>query len=96
MTPAISKLQPIVKWHGGKAYLARRRFLHQHADHVVFQQQAVQFLHHTAGYLAPQHGTLPSMGLQFIDRDLLLPPLMVEPDQGTGQVELVIQPGFPR
>ncbi len=71
--------------------LARRRLLHQHPDDVVAQQQAVQLLHHAAGRLAPQHRTLALMGLQFINREFLLPPFVVEHDQGLGRVELLVQ-----
>ena len=69
----------------------RRRLLHQDPDDVVPQQQAVQFLHDATGRLAPQHRTFALMGLQFIDRELFLPPLVIAHDQGLGRVELLIQ-----
>src|SRR3954453_9199358 len=69
----------------------RRRLLHQRADDVVPQQEPVQLLHDSAGRLAPQHRAFALMRLQFIDRELFLPPLVIARDQGLGRIELLIQ-----
>ena len=52
------------------------------------QQEAVNLLQYAAGRLAPQHRSLPLVGLQFINGQFLFPTLVVKHDQGHGRVEL--------